>query len=179
MKSVSRSLVSVVWVPVRYPAPGAVAAQGKPLMARASLDSTIPERTEVWFSRSRIVWSSVRLVRTGMPLMDDPERLRISNSRCRVTSSSPCNRGVAFTFSPRSTYSAYVYAVCGEVDELEGELDDCSVLMVTVTVFGDSLATKRSNVPLPVRSVATRATGTLPLGIVTREANLLSPLPNK
>src|SRR6266566_8446162 len=147
MKSVSVSFVSVVWFPVRYPAPGTVAAQGKPLMARASLDSTIPERTEVWFSRSRIVWSSVRLVRTGMPLTDDPERLRISNSRCRVTSSSPCNRGVAFTFSPRSTYSAEGYADCpiDDEEELKGELDDCSVLSVTVTVFADSLAAMRSN----------------------------------
>src|SRR3979490_2676108 len=101
-------------------------------MVRASLASTIPERTDVWFSRSRIVWSRVRLVRTGMPLTDDPERLRISNSRCSVTSSSPCNRGVAFTLSPRSTYSAEGYADCpADEVELGDELEDCSVLSVT------------------------------------------------
>jgi len=66
------------------------------------------------------------------------------------------------------------YAVCGEVDELDDELDDCSVLIVTVTVFADSFAAMRSNDPLPVRSVATRATGPLPLGIVTGEANVPS-----
>src|SRR5579864_3779073 len=55
MKSVSVSFASTEWFPVRYPAPGAFAVQGKPLMVRDSLDSTSPERTEVWFSRSRMV----------------------------------------------------------------------------------------------------------------------------
>ena len=178
MKSSSLSFVSAVWFPVRYPAPGAVEVNGKPLIVRASLDSTIPESTEVWFSRSRIVWSSVRLVRTGMPLTDDPERLRISNSRCNVTSSSSCNRGVAFTFSPKSTYSADGYAVCPEEDDGDG-MTDWMGLRVTVTVFEDWFATATSNVPSPFRSAAATATGPLPEGTVTGDANVPSPLATK
>src|ERR1700676_2863205 len=122
-----------------------------------------------------MVWSSVRLVRMGMPLTDDPERLLISNSRCSVTSSSPCNRGVAFTFNPRSTYSADGYAVCpaAAADDVEGRRDD-KLLSVTVTEFevGLSFATMTSNELSPFKSAATKATGSLPVGIAIGELNV-------
>jgi len=54
---------------------------------------------------TRTVCVSVRFEMMGMPLTLEPERERISNSSSRVTSLLECSVGVAFIFTPRSTYS--------------------------------------------------------------------------
>ena len=135
--------VSVFWPvslfsPVKSPTPRASEVPGQPVMDRISLSERIPDRTEDSFSRNRIVCSIVRLLRTGMPLKAVPARLRMSNSSCKVTSSSSCNRGVAFSFNPRSSYSEDGYAVCAG---LEAPAADSRVLSVTLIVFVVSFAT--------------------------------------
>src|SRR5665213_188115 len=121
----------VVSSPVNKPIPGAVETHGSPLVLVILFDCRMPDRTEVSFSRRRMVCSILRLLRMGMPLMLDPVRLLISNCSCSVTSSSPWSRGVAFTFNPKSSYSADGYPVWADAEPAK----DGNVFSVTVTVL--------------------------------------------
>ena len=83
--------VSVFWLvsefaPIKSFTMGVADISGSPLMERRSLDCMIPERTEDSSSRNRMVCSTVRLLRMGIPLMEDPARERMSNWSCSVTS---------------------------------------------------------------------------------------------
>ena len=84
---------------------GRLAKPGKPVIERVSSVSVSPPITVGSSCLTRTVCVSVRFEMMGMPFTLEPDRERISNSSSKVTSLLECSVGVAFIFTPKSTYS--------------------------------------------------------------------------
>ncbi len=93
------------------------------------------------------------------------------------TSPSGCTRGVAWTFSPRSTYSEPGYGVVGAVEDSEPL---AAVLRMTETAFArNSSTTATSSNVLPLKAPDARATGPLPVATLIAGEKLVLPSPRK
>ena len=99
------SSVSLCWLLRSFVSGPRKVSPGHPVMLRIPLVSIRPERMLVSLARSRTICSIDRLLIIGMLFTFWPASAVISNCILSETSSGGCTRGVAWTFSPKSTYS--------------------------------------------------------------------------
>ena len=111
-----------------------------------------------------------------MLLMLWPARLLSVYSSCSETSSFPCSRGVAFTLSPISMYSAFGNWVPSPPVEAPNNAAESRTIAAE---FDPKFETATSGKPSPLKSAVAAELGLVCNGSSSGDANVPPPVPIK